>query len=294
MSAPSPRFKHYVENVLARGLIFVAQLFPYPARVSGFGWLVSRIIAPIIGWNQRVRDNLKFIYPDMEAAEVRRITRGVTDNAGRSLIETWSPDEFVARNSASPISGPGLEAFETARASGRPVLLITGHFGNYLAVSVALSGRGHELGALYKPMGNPIFNEVYVDALRSFSAELFATNRRGLTNLIRWLRDGNIVGMLLDVHRGAGLPLPFLGKPAMTATSAAEWARKYDALLVPIFAIRQPDGLSFEIYVDEPVSAGNDAEITQSLNDSLSRQVERKPEQWFWIHRRWKTLPDVN
>ena len=100
--------------------------------------------------------------------------------------------------------------------------------------------------------------------------------------------------MLLDVHRGAGLPLPFLGKPAMTATSAAEWARKYDALLVPIFAIRQPDGLSFEIYADEPVSAGNDAEITQSLNDSLSRQVERKPEQWFWIHRRWKTLPDVN
>jgi KDO2-lipid IV(A) lauroyltransferase len=73
----------------------------------------------------------------------------------------------------------------------------------------------------------------------------------------------------------------------MTSTAAAEWALKYDALLVPAYGIRQPDGIAFEVFVDAPVDHGDPSAMTQALNDSLERQVRERPGQWFWMHRRW-------
>jgi KDO2-lipid IV(A) lauroyltransferase len=88
-----------------------------------------------------------------------------------------------------------------------------------------------------------------------------------------------------------GEPLTFFGREARTALSAAELALKYDAALVPTYAIRQPDGLTFEIVVEAPIPPGTAAEMTQALNDSLERLVRGHIDQWFWIHRRWKSRP---
>jgi KDO2-lipid IV(A) lauroyltransferase len=88
------------------------------------------------------------------------------------------------------------------------------------------------------------------------------------------------------MHHGA--ELSFFGHAALTALSAAELALRYDALLVPTYGIRQPDGLGFEVVVEPPVPPGTPEAMTQALNDSLEALVRRHPEQWFWIHRRWK------
>jgi KDO2-lipid IV(A) lauroyltransferase len=85
-----------------------------------------------------------------------------------------------------------------------------------------------------------------------------------------------------------GPALPFFGKPAPTALSAAEMALKYDAALVPIYGIRQPDGLSFEIRVEDPIPHTDPETMTRALNASLEALVRDHMDQWFWIHRRWK------
>jgi KDO2-lipid IV(A) lauroyltransferase len=87
---------------------------------------------------------------------------------------------------------------------------------------------------------------------------------------------------------GHGPALPFFGKPAPTALSAAELALKYDGLLVPIYGIRQPDGLSFTIRVEDPVPPSDPETMTRALNASLEALVRQHMDQWFWIHRRWK------
>ncbi|TMV76841.1 lysophospholipid acyltransferase family protein, partial [Thioclava sp. BHET1] len=93
-----------------------------------------------------------------------------------------------------------------------------------------------------------------------------------------------------DQHMGNGARLRFFGQDALTSLSAAELALKYEALCVPAYAIRQPNGLDFEVLIEAPIPHGPAEEMTQALNDSLEAQVRQHMDQWFWIHRRWKVL----
>jgi Kdo2-lipid IVA lauroyltransferase/acyltransferase len=97
-----------------------------------------------------------------------------------------------------------------------------------------------------------------------------------------------MLGLLIDQHMHHGAPLTFFGVAAQTALSAAELALKYDALLVPTYAIRLPDGLNFRIVVEAPIPHSTPEAMTQALNDSLEAIVRDHLDQWFWIHRRWK------
>ncbi|NND21329.1 MAG: lysophospholipid acyltransferase family protein, partial [Silicimonas sp.] len=82
--------------------------------------------------------------------------------------------------------------------------------------------------------------------------------------------------------------LQFFDRPAHTPVSAAEWALKYDAVMIPIFGLRQPDGLSFRIHVADPIPPGTPEAMMQRYNDTVEQIVRQDPDQWFWIHKRWK------
>ena len=106
--------------------------------------------------------------------------------------------------------------------------------------------------------------------------------------MVRHLRKGGLVGMLIDQRMRHAERLEFFGKGAKTALSAAELALKYNCLLVPIYGVRQPDGLSFELLIEPPIPHSTPEVMTQALNDSLEAITRRHLDQWFWIHRRWK------
>lgn len=277
-----------LENAVILGLIRGLLLLPYGWRVPLCGWVMAHLVAPVAGYRRRIRSNLALILPDLPPAEVERITRAVPDNVGRTLIEIYSGAAFTARAASLPLTGAGVGILEAAHREGRPVVLVTGHFGNYDASRAALIARGYRLGALYNPMKNRAFNAHYVRAISAIGTPLFARGKRGLAEMVRHLRSGGMLGLLIDQHMSHGAELTFFGHRALTALSAAELALKYDALVIPTYGIRQPDGLSFQIVVEPPIPAGPPEAMTQALNDSLEALVRRHPEQWLWIHRRWK------
>ena len=283
-----PGLRERGQGALLRGLIALLLALPYRWRVPLCGWVMAWVIAPIAGYDARVRANLALILPDLPQAEVRRLMRRVPDNVGRTLIEIYSGAEFVARATAEPLTGPGLAALDAAHAAGRPVILVTGHFGNYDASRAALIARGFRVGALYRPMRDVAFNAHYLRAISGIGTPVFPRGRQGLGQMVRFLRGGGMLGLLIDQHIGHGADLTFFGHPAKTALSAAELALKYDALVVPTYGVRRADGLTFEIIVEAPIPHGTPQAMTQALNDSLEALVRRHPDQWFWIHRRWK------
>ncbi|NUB42928.1 lysophospholipid acyltransferase family protein [Fertoebacter nigrum] len=281
----------WLQNALLRGLIGALLLLPYRWRVPLCGWVMAHVIAPIAGYDRRVRDNLALILPGLPQAEVKRLMRAVPNNVGRTVIEIYSGRDFVARAASQPLTGPGVAALDAAHAAGRPVILVTGHFGNYDASRAALIARGYRVGALYRPMKNLYFNTHYVAAISTIGQPVFPRGRQGLGQMLRFLRGGGMLGMLIDVHMRDGVPLQFFGHDAMTALSAAEMALKYNALMIPTYAIRKADGLSFDIVVEAPIPAGTAEDMTQALNNSLEALVRQHLDQWFWIHRRWKGPP---
>jgi Kdo2-lipid IVA lauroyltransferase/acyltransferase len=288
---PSFDLRHWLQDRFLRGLIWCLLRLPYRWRVPLCGWVLSRVIAPVAGYRRRVRQNLRLVLPDLPEEEVARIARAVPDNVGRTVIEIYSGPEFIARAVAQPMTGGGVATLEEAHRTKRPVILVTGHFGNYDASRAALIARGYRVGALYMPMANRYFNAHYVKAISGIGTPLFPRGRAGLADMVRHLRSGGMLGMLVDQHMGHGEELTFFDRPALTALSAADLALKYDALLVPTYAVRRADGLSFDIIVEPPIPLGTPEEMTQALNDSLEALVRQHLDQWFWIHRRWKVPP---
>ena len=289
MSEATPfNMRHWLQDRALRSLIWVLLRLPYRWRVPLCGWALSRVISPIAGYDARIRANLALVMPDLPKTEVDRIVRAVPVIVGRTIIEIYSGAEFVARARQYPLTGAGVAALDEAHHTARPVILVTGHFGNYDASRAALIARGYRVGALYMPMANPYFNAHYVQAISGIGTPLFPRGRAGLGAMVRHLRSGGMLGMLVDQHMGHGEQLTFFGQEALTALSAAELALKYDALLIPTYAVRRDDGLSFDIIVEAPIPPGTPEAMTQALNDSLETLVRQHIDQWFWIHRRWK------
>ncbi len=271
-----------------RSMLWLGRRLPYRARIRFIGWAASRVISPLAGWPERIRANLDHVVPQLPRAERERLVREVPDNAGRTLAEIYSGAEFAAHLEGTPIEGPGLAALDAARDEGRPAIVVTGHFGNYDAPRAVLLARGCRLAGLYRPMRNRYFNDHYVAAIGRIGEPVFPTGRHGLGLLLRHLRQDGMVGMVVDVYAKHAPELDFMGQPAPTALSAAEMALKYGAPLVPVYGIRSPDGVTFRILAEAPIPHSDPATMTQALNDSLSELVRTHPEQWFWIHRRWK------
>lgn len=257
------------------------------------GRLVSSL-GPIVGFDRRVRENLALTCPELTQDEVTRLCREVGDNAGRMITELYAGAPFIDRAKAAPISGPGLQALEDARAAGRPVILVTGHFGNYDAARAGLISRGFSMGALYRRMANPYFNSHYVRAMSRVGTPMFEQGKRGMVEMVRHLKKGGIIAIVADLHVHGGELIDFFGKPAVTSTVPAELALKYGAALIPVYAIRQDNGLDFEILLNAEIPASDAVTMTKSICDDLETVVRRHMGQWFWIHRRWKPyLPEV-
>lgn len=288
MTVARDSWKDVAVDTAIRGLLGLLLALPYRWRVPVTGWIASRVIAPLAGWDRRIRENLAYVCPDLPAAEVRRIARRVPDNAGRTLVEMYSSAEFTRRVEETPLSGPGAAALDAALDAGGPILLVTGHYGNYLVPRAALARRGIPLGALYRPMSNARFNAHYAAAMADADAPIFPATRRGLVEMIRYLARGNTLGVLTDIYVSSGATLTFFGKPAPTSIAVAEWALKYRARVFPIYGRRRESGLDFDLIVDHEVPLTDAVTMTQAINDSLEAEVRRHMDQWFWIHRRWK------
>ena len=278
-----------IANAAFLALMGLARALPYPRRIATMGWFFAHVLGPLAGWRKRIRANLAMARPDLTPAERRRLERAVPENAGRSLAEIYSGAEFTDRIHASdPLAGPGLPALEQAAQAGRPVILAVAHFGNYDAMRAALAGRGWPVGALYRPMNNEAFNRHYIPAMRAIAEPMFPRGRAGLASMLRFLKGGGWMALGFDQFDDHGAELRFFGLPTKTVLTPAELAIRYDALVVPIAGIRQPDGLSFRVEVGAPVPHGEPAAMMQALNDDLERLVRAHMAQWFWVHRRWK------
>ncbi|MDQ2090475.1 lysophospholipid acyltransferase family protein [Marimonas arenosa] len=283
--------KDRVQFVLIRGALWLMHRLPYRWRVPFAGWILSRIVAPLVGWRKRIESNLRLVIPEITQAEITRIQRAVPDNFGRTLAELFSADEFLPIARATPLEGPGIAALDQARAEGRPSILVSGHFGNYDVVRAGVIARGFEVGGIYRPMNIPQFNDIYVTNISKIGQPLFSRGRRGMAQMMRFLKGGGTLAVLIDQRLNNGVALKFFGHKAYTALSFAELALKYNATLVPCYGIRQPDGLSFRAVLEAPIPHSTPEEMTQALNDSLEAMVRRHTGQWFWIHNRWKEIP---
>lgn len=287
-------FKNYLAAKLIQAVLLLLRALPYRQRIALGGIFFERVVSPLSGNHKRIMANLDLIVPDMPKAEKECIARGVPNNIGRTLTELFFPDEFLEVIKDAPVYGPGLDALIQARKAGRSVILVSGHIGNYDVIRGNVVRLGYPIGSLYKPMRNGYFNDYYLASISKIGAPMFPTIGKGMGEMTRHLRQGGMIALMMDQHMKTGEPLNFMGKIAYTPISAPKMALKYDAVLLPCFSTRAPDGIHHVMHMEAPIEHGDPLVMAQKMNDLLERHVWENMDQWLWTHRRWKgSHPEV-
>lgn len=244
--------------------------------------------------------NLELAFPEKSIPERKRILRGEFTSLGRQLAEVCQFPKYTRENVDKVVVYDGLENFQQAYAQGKGVLFLTAHFGAWELSAFAHSLHGHWLHIVMRPMDN-----LYLDRLIQGYRTMHGNKTVGKDDFVRGLlgamKCGETVGILMDTNMTPpqGVFVNFFGIPACTASGLARIALRTNAAVVPGFTIWDKDLRKYRLRFDpalELIRTGDlDADIvanTQQFTKVIEDYVRRYPEQWLWVHRRWKTRPE--
>lgn len=191
----------------------------------------------------------------------------------------------------------GRSNIEEAHAKGRGVLVLTAHFGNWELLSVVGSMLDHPISVVYRPLDFKPLDRFFVRMRTRFGSKVIP-NRRALRQVMSALRDGNLVGLLMDqnVDWYEGVFVDFMGRRACTNKGLALLAMKTGAPVIPLFMVREKEGFVAEFLTEIPFERTGDRtrdidENTARYNEVIESFLRRHPDQWLWLHQRWKTRP---
>ena len=243
--------------------------------------------------------NLEIAFPEMPEAEREAVLKRVFDGMGRQLAEFVRFPKLTRENIAEVAVHDGLENFIAAQQRGKGVLLLTGHFGAWELGSFAHSLYGYPIKIVVRDLDNPLINN-FVKRYRTLHGNSTFDNREFARALISSMRAGDTVGILMDTNMTPpqGVFVDFFGHLAATASGTARVALKTDAAVVPAFTLWDEKLGKYRIRFEpalELVRTG-DAEAdavanTAKFTKALEACVRAYPDQWIWVHRRWKTRP---
>ncbi len=279
---------HHLRYIPLWSALTMTRWRAFDLRAQALGTAIGATMRWFPPARHRFDRELRRVYPDMPRAERMRLCREMGRHMGRTLFEVYHNAEFQTRQERFHVSGPGLAALEAARAAGKGAIIVSGHFGQWDAVRAVLKARGMETGAVYRPQTNRHYQRLLETGVRAGGEPVLATGRLGTSALVRHLRKGGFAAILLDEKFAEGVRLPFLGHPALTSLAAARLALKYDLPMVPAYGTRAENGADVEVEFEAPIPHTDPETMTRAFNDSISARIHARPEQWYWMLRRWQ------
>jgi KDO2-lipid IV(A) lauroyltransferase len=288
-----------LEYTAAWPFIKILGILPRPvARAVGIGlaWAVYLLHVRLRQVGMR---NLAMVFPEKTEAERARILRAEFASLGRQLAEVCHFPKYTPQNVDEVIVYDGLENYVQAHSRGKGVLFLTAHFGGWELSAFAHSLHGHWMHVVVRAMDNE-----YIDRLirqyRTMHGNQIVEKDDFVRGLLAAMKAGEVVGILMDTNMTPpqGIFADFFGIPACTASGLARIALRTDAAVVPTFTIWDEELGKYRLRFDPMVELVRTGDLetdiqtnTQKFTGIIEDYVRKYPEQWLWVHRRWKTRP---
>jgi KDO2-lipid IV(A) lauroyltransferase len=293
--APDPSQRDRIQAAALRAGIRLARALG-PVAASNLGGQIARTIGPWLPVSRVAEANLRGALPEMDARARRRVLLGVWENLGRTAAEM--PHIGALKRTAS---GPGWECeddteLRALRDRGGPAIFYSGHLANWeIGLPVAAS-LGLTVSWFYRAASNPLADAAIQHMRREAmgaDVPMFAKGSAGARKAMAHLRDGGLLGMLVDQKLNEGLAVPFFGRPAMTTPALAQLALRYRCPVIPIHPMRLGPA-RFRVICEPPMALPDTGDrtadvytLTVAMNATLERWIREQPECWLWLHRRW-------
>jgi KDO2-lipid IV(A) lauroyltransferase len=289
-----------VADASAVGLLGAIKRFDRK-RAANFAGSVMRKIGPLFKEHRLGRANLRAAFPEKSDAEIEQILAGVWDNLGRVAVEFAHLDEFcvegVGRQTPDVItSAPeATERYRRVLERGKPMLGFAAHLANWELPAVVVKVLVERSAVLYRrPNIRPI-SDIIVKLREPLMGELVPASLDAPLKLARLLQSGSHVGMLVDQHFTKGVEVTFFGRRCLANPLIALLARQTESPIHGLRVVRKPDRNSFSVDFTDPIEPARDADghidikrTMQAITAVVEGWVREHPEQWLWLHHRWR------
>jgi Kdo2-lipid IVA lauroyltransferase/acyltransferase len=300
MTKPRIKLLDAIVGAIAGGALGLAKRMDR-RRTANFAGALMRRVGPLRPEHRLGSANLRAAFPEKSDAEIEQILGGVWDNLGRIGVEFAHLDEFSVAGLGPPSPddityAPHVaERYRQLIASGRPLLCFSAHLANWELPAV----MGHLLGArsavLYRRPNIPPVNDLIVKLRTPLMGDLIATGLSAPVQLARLVEAGFHVGMLADQHFTRGVEVTFFGRRCLANPLIALLARQTGCPIHGLRVVRLADGNSFRGEITEPIDPARDSEgridiahTMQAVTAVIEGWIREHPEQWLWLHRRWR------
>ena len=284
-------------TAVVRGAMFFFSRLPKATAVSAAVRL-ARAVGPRLPRSAIGRQNLQIAFPHMSDSEREAILTGMWENLARSVIEYMHVDETFdfdpARPEAGRVTVAGADVFHDLRNAGKPAIIFTAHLATWELLGVCAAKLGLDVAALFRPPTNRFLAKSLFKARSRQMGPLIPSGRGVSLELAARLAAGQIIGVLVDQRFHGGVTVPFFGQLADSNPLAAKLARQYDCPVHGARAIRLPDGrIHLEIgeAIDLPRNDQGAIDVeaaTATIQAIVEGWVREYPDQWIWVHRRWR------
>ncbi len=271
--------------------------FP-PDRAIEFWGKIGRIFGMRFPRTNLARENLKLAFPEKSNSEINEILRQMWTNMGRLGAEYVYLDQIFDINEEDQSKGrveiTGGEHFDEMAALDGPAVCFTGHTGNWEILPIASAAYGLNITALFRPPNNKYLAERVLSARETAMGHLVPSKAGASWALATEMDKGGKVGILVDQFFRKGVPIDFLGRETLANPLVAKLARQYDCPVYPARCVRLP-GSRFRIEIQPALKiprnkdgSVNEAQLVQDVNNVVAGWIREYPEQWLWLHKRWR------
>lgn len=285
-----------ISFTLFRLFAFVLMLLPRAWRRNLFCALADTAYRFDQKHRRVIRANLDFAFDkSLSDEEVKDIGRYCYRNLALALLQVLENHRMSKKELGSKVSFMHEHYVDEAKESGRPIIFITAHFGNWEIGGPALGSQVIPNSAVHKALNNEHFSRYLKEARARFDLNM-VEKHGAVKHLSKALKKGEAISMLIDqnTNRRDGIVINFFGKTARQTPAPAQLARKYNAVVIPLL-IRTEDHENHTITFYKPIEVANSGdsakdvlEATQKMADWLEGEIRKEPKFWFWVHRRWK------
>ena len=284
------KIKYFFEFIIILFLFLIYKISGL--KISSFiSGKLFEFFGPLFRSKKIIKSNIQRAIPEINLQEINDIKKNMWNNYGRTLSEYMFLKNFRNNDFKSNINVEGKEILDQIKYEKTPVIFVSGHFSNFELMAMQIEMSGVNLAAVYRPLNN-IFLNVLMERIRKkyICKKQIRKGTGGVRELLRLYKKGYSIALMIDQRVSEGIKSKFFDKDAFTTTIPAQFVKKFNCKVVPIYIERFND-INFNIKVEKPIEFSKSTsteEITRNLNIWLEKKIMKNPGKWIWSHNRWK------
>ena len=284
------KIKYFFEFIVISFLFCIYKILGLKTSSFISGKLLE-FFGPFFRSKEIIKSNIQRAIPKINLQQIDNITKNMWNNYGRTLSEYMFLENFRNNKLKSNINIEGNEILEQIKNEKNPVIFISGHFSNFELMAMCIEKSGINLAAIYRPLNN-IFLNVVMEKIRKkyICREQIKKGTSGIRELLKLYKKGYSIALMIDQRVTEGIKSKFFDEEAFTTTIPAQFIKKFNCKVVPIYIERFND-INFNIKIEKPIEFSKDSsteKITRDLNIWLEKTILKNPNKWIWSHNRWK------